>query len=266
MSTIGPEYSEDRGAHLDDETIAAFVEDSVDTEMREQVQEHLQKCLRCFESVARLRKSLAERETQTFLSTPEEFLREAKRLAVRPEGALADALRRTVQKVPEMISSASVLKQRLPRIGEIALGWRIAIPTVTLAAAVLLVLVLRHMPTIQNYAMGDRLVISEMGPLGFAGKQEVRKYKGMRVLLREDEGKLIFTWPEVAGAEFYHVALILNGKDQRVTPPQGAKETTFAYPLPDMKMNTRYIWQISGKLSDGRSFRARAGFVWRDRR
>ena len=138
-------------------------------------------------------------------------------------------------------------------------NWRIAVPLV--AVAVVLIFFLLPISPIKNISLGNRLVISESGLLGFIGEENVIKYKGMHVNLSEDKKHLVFTWPELKKAEFYHVYLIDNSERQRITPVLGITENRFMYQADNIRTNTQYQWEIAGKLIDGRSFKARSSFI-----
>lgn len=246
---------------INDTTMSAFVEGTLDVRKRKRVQKHLQTCTECFENVARLRKSLAEREKLEFAPTPSEWAAEAKTLVVLKKGFLE----RVYDKLKSMVPTKSFWAGVINSIENILFGsrrWKVVTPVI-IVAAVVLIFVFRPTSPIKNYSMGNQLIISETGPLGFVGEREVVKFEGMKVALSEDGKKLIFSWHDVEGAEFYHVYLILNGKKLRITPTLGINETSFSCQVQDIKLNIKYRWEITGKLEDGRGFEAKAGFVRR---
>jgi len=247
MPHTEPESLPQADFHLDDETLAAFVEKALETKRRERARQHLAACSHCFEQMARLRKSLSEREAMPRLSTPPDFVRKAKELV--PADEVSVPLR---QRMWDKIRSI-----RLP---ELKWRWKLVIPAAAAVAMILVIFIFLNQPAIRNYAMGGQLRIAEIDPLGFVGESDSVTFKGMQVELSADEKNLIFTWPEVAGAKFYHLDLIVNGEKQRLTPLQGIQTTSFSYPLKGIQLNTKYVWEISGKLEDGRSFQARAEF------
>jgi len=250
MPHTEPEALPQADFHLDDETLAAFVENALEAKRRKRVQQHLRACSHCFEHMARLRKSLSERETMPRLSTPPDFVRKAKELVPADEVS-----------VPIWQSMRD--KIRSIRLPELEWRWRLVIPAAAAVAMILVIFIFLNQPAIRNYAMGSQLRIAEIDPLGFVGESDSVMFKGMQVELSADEKNLIFTWPEVADAKFYHLDLIVNDEKQRLTPLQGIDATSFSYPLESIQLNTKYVWEISGKLEDGRSFQARAGFETR---
>jgi len=253
--------------HIKDETMAAFVGESLAAKKQSQVQRHLQDCHHCFENMARLRKSLTVRETLEFIPTPEEFIEEAKLLAVKQEGFLKIAYKKVNAKIATLIPSKSTWEEAFVGIWNVASAlfrWRVAIPALaTVTIAVFIAIMWPFGSPIKNYSMGNQLIISEIGPLGFVGEREVMEYKDMKVKLSDDRKNLIFSWQEVAGAKFYHINLIVDSEKQGITPLMGIQGTSFSYPLQGIMLNTKYTWEISGKLEDGRSFRARASFAQR---
>jgi len=258
-----------RKDHPGDETMAAFVENSLNKKDREHIQKHLQECPECFENLACLRKSIKELEIIKFQPTPEELIAKAKELAIKPEGFSRKVYSWIIERLSEWSEKAVNIENAVSSL----FRWKIAIPTFAVAAvAIMMILILQPSPPIKNYSMGNQLIISEMGLLGFVGEREVLEYSGMKVFLSEDEENIIFTWPAIAGAKFYHIDLIINEKRQRITPTLGIQDTSFSYPAQDIKLNTRYAWEILGKLEGcpegtpigGRNFQAKAGFVRRE--
>lgn len=249
MKMSRQEHFNGNASHIDEETLAAFVKNSLDGNERALVHKHLQQCPHCFVDMAMLRKSLTERGKIAFQPAPRRFIREAKAL---------------VAPVP---TSESVWQKVWGKINTIPLpefDWKYAI-LAPVGVAILIVLFNLFQPkqTLENYSTGDLLIISKIDPLGFVGESDSVAYKGMKVELSEDEKNIIFTWPEVAGAKFYHLDLIVNGDRQRLTPPQGTQNVRFSYPLQQIQVKTKYVWEISGKLEDGRSFQARVSFIRR---
>jgi len=232
--------------HIDDEILAAFVENNLNERERRDVQMHLQQCPRCFENMAVLRKSLNQREALTFLPTPPDFVRQAKKLITSTTPS--ESIWRKASRIANTIY--------LPR-GK----WKYFIPS-GIAVAILLVLFIASQgPVIQNLSTGKYLTISKSYPLGFVGESEKIAYKNMWVKLSKDKENIIFSWPKVEGAKFYQIDLLVKGDRHRITPLLGNYENSYSFPLREIELNVKYMWQISGKLEDGRKFQARASFV-----
>ena len=253
--------------HIKEETMAAFVGNSLNAKKQLKVQKHLQNCNECFENMARLRKSLTVQNTLEFMPTPEDFIKEAKLLAVKQDGFMKKAFRKVSEKIAEMIPSKSTWEEAFVGIWNAfsaLLKWRVVIPALaTVTVAVLIAISWPLGSPIKNYSMGNQLIISETGPLGFVGEREVMEYKGMKVKLSDDGENIFFTWHKIAGAKFYHIDLIVDSEKQRITSPVGITETKFTYSSEDIKFEHNYEWEISGKLEDGRGFQAKERFVRR---
>lgn len=240
--------------HPSIETLAAFVENSLGLDEIEEVQYHLKNCIQCFESMAALRKSTTEREQMEFQQTPDMFVIKAKSLVVSRRSFLKRALISTRKK------NFSLLRYNFLRW----LKWRFAVPVMTVATvATILFIMLKTTSPIDNDSLGNRMFITEFGPLGFAGEGRIVKFRGMKVDLSKDKKDILLTWPEVDGAEFYHIDLMQGGERKRITPAVGIQETSFSYPVQNLVINAKYIWEISGKMKSEYIFYAKAGFLWK---
>lgn len=248
--------------HIDDQTLAGFVQGCLDSVEEMSVKRHLRACTPCLERMAQIQDSMAELEKMQFEATPTELMDQAKHLQPTPANLMAAAKR---LEVPESSSVFAVLKQIPQRIKnwfDISLDWRLGAAVGLAAATVLFIIFKVTSPAVKNISLGDRLVITDMGALGFATQQEVIDYPGMSVALSEDENSLVFTWPAVRDAVFYEIHLVpAGGTEKRLTPFAGVRGTRFLLAKREVEADTQYTWKLSGKLKDGRAFLAQAQFV-----
>ncbi len=66
----------------------------------------------------------------------------------------------------------------------------------------------------------------------------------------EDKKNIELTWNKGAEIEIYHVYLIENGKSMTMTSLAGIKDTTFTLPARQLKLNTKYILEVSAKVGN----------------
>lgn len=236
--------------HIEDEKLAAFSRSYLEGGETERVQSHVKTCPDCMDKLIEIEKNFVELDSMQLQPTPEFLLAQGKNLQ--------PGLPKGVNSVKDYLNSLiGRIKSRFapPKV------WRLA-PLVV--AAVALVLLLLNLPTspVKNISMGDRLVITEMGPLGFVGEKEVRDYKGMNVSLSEDGKNLIFSWPEIEGAEYYEIFLIgEDGKEMRITPIEGVQDTSFEYEKEGVEVGKEFVWELRGKMGGDRSFEGKSKFL-----
>jgi len=256
-----PTEEETPGTHPSPETLAAFLTDNLSQPERNAVQEHLQKCPACAANLMRVNTALDTEESLPLPATPPDLLDlalEQKSVAVNWAGKLKQfmvTLNQIIVETPRRKMKSWFTPFR---------PWKVVLPVTVVA--LILVFILFKLPSsspLQNDPLRSELIIKSgpSGPLGFVGQRTVMKYEGMHVSLSRDHQHLIFKWPAVPNTQFYDVNFILEDERQRLTPLTGIRETRFRYPIANIQLKKQYIWEISGKLADGRTFHARAAFV-----
>ena len=245
--------------HPNDETLGFFLHNALDNGTQASVKSHLQACPACFRRMARLQKAFNERDSIRFERTPENFVEKARQLMPTPATLVEEAKQlaapRSARHQPSLLDFVEQLKSWVAPIP----GWGYGLAGAT-AVAVILFLLLPAEP-VENFSLDEQLVITTLGPMGFAGEREVVAYSGMSVRLSEDGEQLVFSWPAIAHAEFYEVTLILDEEKRRITPLGGIADTSCALPKLELQAGVRYQWELSGRMKDRRVFAAKAGFV-----
>lgn len=259
MSAIEPAASSAAGAHVDDETLGAFCETRLAADEAESVRSHLRACNDCFLRMAALSKTFAERERLEMPPTPADFVAKAKQLLPAPEEVVAEAKHLPIAAPAGIGQAIAELWKKIKQWLEPVPAWGYGLAGVA-AAVILFILFLPGSP-VENFSLGNRLVIFDNGPLGFVNEGETIEYPGMSVVLSEDGEQLIFTWPKIPEALFYEITLIEAGQRRTITPLGGALENTFAFPKREVKPGVRYVWELSGKRKDQKNFMAKAGFA-----
>lgn len=230
--------------HIDNETTIALMTGSLSQKRKDKVQAHLENCSTCFREVSAYYKSLNEFVQISFAPTPQPLIEKALKLY--------EPIPKPATKKMEFRTWFKELIQPIP-------AWGYAVSFVSIA--ILLVFFLRPTPVIQNNLSETRLVIFENAPLGFVNEKQSTPFSGMSAQLSEDGQHIIFQWPAVESTEFYQVDLI-DGEDiQRITPVSGIQESNYSYPAENIVIGKNYNWQITGKLTDGRDFQAKASFI-----
>jgi hypothetical protein len=259
MSAIEPAAGSAVGAHVDDETLGAFLETRLAADEAESVRSHLRACNDCFLRMAALSKAFAEKERLEMPPTPADFVAKAKQLLPAPEEVVAEAKDLPVAPPAGIGQAIAELWKKIKHWLEPVPAWGYGLAGV--AAAVILFMLFLPGPPVENFSLGNRLVIFDNGPLGFVNEGETVEYSGMSVALSEEGEQLIFTWPEVPEALFYEITLIEAGQRRTITPLGGALENTFAFPTREVKPGARYVWELSGRRKDKKNFMAKAGFA-----
>ncbi len=264
------------GEHFDDAILITFVQGKLAPEKAEQVRTHLRACRDCFVKMARLQRALKEREHAQFAGVPESLIKKAKQLVALPVGNENEAgeiasvapenfWQRAVSYTKTIVSSfAAPIVESVASLKE---RWQanpkiIFIPAGVAVAIVILFMLLLPKPAVENFAE-NRLVILDDGPLGFTAEREVRKYEGMSVRASEDGEHLIFQWAAVPEAVSYEILLAAGGKANKHPLSVTAEGLSFTLPKQEVELDTKYSWELRGKLKDGRTFMAKAGFVCR---
>ena len=260
------------GSHLDEETLGGFLENRLSPDKREDVKLHLRTCMECFVKMAKLQRKLQEEKKLQYAQAPSEFIEKAKQLvaipvvdeteiASSPRSESASRWQRLVNKTreiwPEIVSN-------FDRIGAWPKRhpvWSAASAGLALATIILFTLLLPK-PAVENF-VENRLVIMDDGPLGFTTGREVREYEGMSVRLSEDGENLIFQWAGIPEAISFDVLLTGGGKTQKLPFSKVVKGASFSLSKKEVELDLKYTWELRGKLKDGRSFAAKAGFVRR---
>lgn len=259
MSAIDPQANSAAGAHVDDETLGAFLETSLRADEAESVQSHLRACTDCFLRMAALSKTFAEREKLEMPPTPADFVAKAKQLLPAPEEVVAEAKHLPVAPAAGIGRAIAKLWKKIKQWLEPVPAWGYGLAGV--AAAVILFMLFLPGSPVENFSLGNRLMIFDNGPLGFVNEGETVEYQGMSVALSEEGEQFIFTWPEIPEALFYEIALIEAGQRRTITPLGGAVENTFAFPTREVKPGVRYVWELSGRRKDQKNFMTKAGFA-----
>ncbi|MGH7595313.1 MAG: hypothetical protein ACREOI_03130 [bacterium] len=263
-------------SHIDDERLGLFLSIGLDSNEAEMLKAHMRECSVCFLRMARMQKVLHAYASQPLAQAPADLVGKAKQLVVPPVELVAKAKQlagRQATGVGQLIKHAwEKVKDGFAQLPSFDLGevkaWLGAhpvlgsIPAIAVAAVVLLLLLLPK-PPVKNFSLDYQLVISTSGPFGFVSETETVKYEGMAVGLSQDRNHLIFTWPEIPNASFYEIALIAGEEKSKITPHGGLLETSYAFPKQKVTAGVEYIWELSGKLTDGRWFVTRAKFVCR---
>ncbi len=259
MSAIEPQANSAAGAHVDDETLGAFLETRLAAEEAESVRSHLRACNGCILRMAALSKAFAEREKLEMPRTPAEFVAKAKQLLPAPEEVVAEAKHLSIAPPAGIGQAIAELWKKIKQWLEPVPAWGYGLAGVA-AAVILFMLFLPESP-VENFSLGNRLVIFDNGPLGFVNEGKTMEYQGMSVALSEEGEQLIFTWPKIPEALFYEITLIEDGQRRTITPLGGALENTFAFPAREVKPGVRYVWELSGRRKDQKNFMAKAGFM-----
>lgn len=259
MSAFEPRANSAAGAHVDEETLGAFCETRLAAKEAESVRSHLRACTDCFLRMAALSKAFAERERLEMPPTPADFVAKAKQLLPAPEEVIAEAKHLAVAPLAGIGQAIARLWKKIKQWLEPIPAWGYGLAGV--AVAVILFMLFLPGSPVENFSLGNRLVIFDNGPLGFVNEGETAEYSGMSVALSEDGEQLIFTWPEIPEALFYEITLIEAGQRKTITPLGGALENTFALPTREVKPGVRYVWELSGRRKDQKNFVAKAGFV-----
>ena len=245
--------------HIDEETLAAFLEGLLTDDDAAKVKQHMRSCTACLLQMAALEKSIAARETIAFKKTPEAWVQQAVLRKPTPPAFIAFAKRlrigATVGVGTFLVAKFRALKTWLSQHPII----RVQMAAVALATAVLLML-LWPRSAVKNNPLEQQMVIAQPGPLGFTGESEKQPYHGMSVRLDDSKSHLVLSWPPVRDAQFYEIYLIENGQKKMITPLGGIVETTFRVPKEAIQPGQEYRWELRGLLEDGRAFVARAAF------
>jgi hypothetical protein len=268
--------TEEESLHVDDERLREFVDDKLSSEEAEPIKAHLRACIACFIRMARLQKKLKEDAELRHAKAPAGLAAKARFVDI-PDSATMELPGRgssrkenvwhTVRQFPQQFNS--ILAEVLVPISESMKTWFVAHPRFgfgavgLVAAAILLMLLLPRAP-IKNDPLSGQLVISDAGPLGFVNAQEVIDYPGMSVGLSTNGDSLIFSWPAIPNALAYEITLLEGGKDKKLPFRVKVEATNFSLPKAEFKVGVKYVWELSGKLRDGRVFVARAAFVRRE--
>lgn len=85
-------------------------------------------------------------------------------------------------------------------------------------------------------------------------------FESMKVMKGKDHENLIFVWSNIKEIKFYNIDLIIQNNKQRITPVKGIQDTSFAYPVKELKSNTPSIWELSGELTNGENFKVNKQF------
>ena len=275
-SNITPPLAANGGPHLDDEALGLFLSIGLEPYEDEKLKAHVRECSVCFLRMAKMQKVLHAYASQPLTQPPADLIAEAKQLMIPPAGLVTKAKRlagRRATGIGQRIKIAwEKIKDGFDQLPVLDFDKTKAwfgqhpilgsIPAVAVAAVVLLLL-LWPKPPVKNFSLDNQLVISTSGPFGFVSETEVVKYEGMNVGMSEDGNHLIFTWPEIPSASFYEIALIAGEEKSKITPRGGLLETSYALPKQKVTVGVEYIWELSGKLTDGRWFVTRAKFVCR---
>ena len=247
--------------HFGDESLIAFLEKFMDFAEGESIKAHLRTCSPCFKRMTELKRSIREAGAKQFRPTPNPLIEQAKRLQPTPS-ALRDKAKEVYEVRPHtFFNPVRRLLNKVETWFDFRIGWAYSTVTV-LAVTGILIILLWPSHRVQNISLGSQLVISEMGPLGFIDRTEVREYKGMLVRLSKDERNIVFEWPEIEMAALFEIHLIRDQMEaKRITPFVGISNTDFSYPTQNMVHDVKFTWELSGKLTDGRVFRAKSQFV-----
>jgi len=273
-SLMTPAPAVNGSSHIDDERLGLFLSIGLDSNEAEMLKAHVRECSACFLRMARVQKALHAYASQPFAQAPADLVAEAKQLVAPPVELVTKAKQlagRQATGVGQLIEHAwEKVKDGFAQFpifdpGEVKAWFNAhpvlgSIPAVAVAAVVLLLLLLPK-PPVKNFSLDNQLVISTSGPFGFVSETETVKYEGMDVRLSEDGNHLIFTWPEIRNASFYEITLIAGEEKSKITPRGGLLETSYSFPKQNVTAGVEYVWELSGKMTDGRWFVARAGFA-----
>ncbi len=248
--------------HISDESLAAFINDDLTGQEKEKVKQHLQKCTECFEHLALLRKLVFDTEKTELPEVPIEVMQKANKIQTKSQNNFGQFLNTKIDNIKQIGNSILIfIENSIEYITNYKAISKFAYTFASvLVIGLIYLFVLNTTSPIENIAINDYLTISNDGPLGFVGDQEKIEYNGMEVRLSEDKQNLIFTWPKISNAQFYHIFLT-NDKKQRITPLEGIHSNQFSYQIDNIEVNKKYIWEIIGQLENSKTFQAKAIFV-----
>lgn len=86
-------------------------------------------------------------------------------------------------------------------------------------------------------------------------------FESMKVTKSTDNKNIIFTWHKFNEIKLYHIDLVSQDHQQRITPFTGIQDSSFTYPAKEIKPNLYYIWELSGEFSDGKPFKVQKQFL-----
>ncbi|MBN2010929.1 hypothetical protein JW960_16390 [candidate division KSB1 bacterium] len=241
-------------SHPDEEILVAYIESTLRTGNSEMVRKHVATCDDCFLRLAVLKKNMNKENVTPPEKTPPELIRQAKDLV--PVEEIRDTRKAITDKSSSSIKS--ILQHKIRNLFAPVPRWGYA---VVFGLVVLCVILVFRTPAVKNISMGDQLVVSSAGPLGFVDGHETRPFTGMRVALSDDQKNIIFTWPDVPAALYYDIILSYGESTRRLTPLPGINTTSFIVSRNDIEMAQYYIWAIQGKLQNGDYFEAKAKFL-----
>jgi hypothetical protein len=244
--------------HITDEKLAAFVNKNLSNKENEKIKQHLQKCTECFDFYVQMKRILSESKEAELQEVPAHIFEKAKDIPVKSQSfyvMVAGPAKKLLDSILLLLKNSI----EFLFINRVNLKLAYAFVSLIIIGASLL-FILKPVSPIENIILADVLTISSDGPLGFVGDMEKIEYTGMYVKISEDGNFIIFFWPEVQNAMFYQVFLTEKER-QRITPPEGIQSTQFSYQIKNIDINTKYIWEILGKLKDGRIFQAKAIFI-----
>jgi len=251
---------------LEEDKLAAYLDERLPAEEAYGVQQHIQQCEECFSRLARACKAQASKPGREIVSTPA-WLKKLAQAAAGP--------------VPGR--SRSIWSRFWRGLQEKLGGWLASPWPGYVLAGVLLALLLwpegkRQTMQVVNLPQTTGLWVFPEAAVSFRGRGADRSmvldesrvlhrelnFSGMKVQEKPGWG-LIFTWPKMEGTQEYNFTLFVQDEQGKrvivsVTTPEERYDFSYAK-YGRLSPGRLYEWEVCGKYGAGLYFKAEAKFI-----